>query len=129
MSMQDPQSTLVYDLYRQGRDRLDAGDPVGAAEILELAVEREPGKASLHEALARAYFATARVDKARRAFGRVLELDPTDHYAHFGIGRCMERDSRHAEAATSYRLAQALAPRPVYAEALDRVLARGASDG
>lgn len=124
MSTDDSDHTLVYDLYRQGRDRLEAGDPVGAAEILELAVEREPGKASLHETLARAYFATARVARARAAFALVLELDPTDHYAHFGTGRCLEREGRHAEAATSYRLAQALAPRPAYAEALARVVAR-----
>ena len=40
---------LVYSLYQQGRQRLDGGDPGGAAEVLELAVAREPAMASLHE--------------------------------------------------------------------------------
>jgi len=39
----------VYSLYQQGRQRLDGGDPGGAAEVLELAVAREPAMASLHE--------------------------------------------------------------------------------
>lgn len=118
---QDPDAELVYDLYRQGHQRLEVGDAVGAAEVLELAAEREPGKASLHEALGRAYFASSRVARARGAFVRALELDPTDHYAHFGVGRCYEREGRRAEAATYYKLANVLAPKPDYADALARV--------
>lgn len=115
---------LVYDLYQQGRERLDQGQAVAAAEVLELAVEHEPQKASLYEILGRAYFASGRLSSARTAFVQALELDPTDAYAHFGVGRCCERQGHLAEAVTCYRLASALSPRPDYSAALARVLAR-----
>ncbi len=121
---------LVYGLYQQARGRLDAGDARGAAEILELAVEHEPAKASLHETLGRAYFASSRVEQSRAAFQRALDIDPSDAYAHFGVGRCYERQSRLADAAKHYKLACAMADRDDYATALSRVLARlDAADG
>lgn len=116
--------TIVYDLYRQGRERLEGGNAAAAVEVLELAVEQEPRKASLHEVLGRAYFASARVGRARAAFERALELDPTDDYAHFGVGRCYEREGRLPQAAKFYKLACALAPRADYSAALARVLDR-----
>jgi tetratricopeptide (TPR) repeat protein len=115
---------LVYALYQHARARLHEGNPHGAAEILELAVEHEPHKASLHEALGRAYFATARVERARAAFEQALEIDPSDDYAHFGVGRCYERQGRWPAAAKHYKLACALADHDHYQSALHRVLAR-----
>jgi Flp pilus assembly protein TadD len=115
---------LVYSLYQQGRSRLAEGNPRGAVEVLELAVEREPSKASLHEALGRAYFASARPRLARGEFGRALELDPTDHYAHFGVGRCYEREGRLHEAVKHFKLACALADGETYRAALARVQRR-----
>ena len=112
---------LVYSLYQQGRRRLDGGNPGGAAEVLELAIEHEPSKASLHEALGRAYFASSRVSKARDEFAVALELDPTNAYAHFGVGRSYEREGRLADAAKHYKLACALADNADYAAALARV--------
>lgn len=117
--MTDP--ALVYHLYQQGRSQLEGGNPRSAAEVLELAVAHEPEKASLHEALGRAYFATARVRKARREFQRAVDLDPTDDYAHFGVGRCFEREGRPDDAAKHYKLACALADRAEYRTALDRM--------
>lgn len=122
--MSERATPWVYDLYQQGRERLQHGNPAAAAEVLELAVEHEPEQASLHEALGRAYFASARVNLAREQFERALELSPTDDYAHFGVGRCWERQGRLAEAAKYYKLAWALAPRDDYAAALARVADR-----
>ena len=115
---------LVYSLYEQGRSRLEGGNPTGAAEVLELAIEHEPAKASLHEALGRAYFASARVEQARAEFELAAELDPSDDYAHFGIGRCYERQGRLPQAAKHYKLACALSDRSDYRRALDRVQQR-----
>jgi Flp pilus assembly protein TadD len=115
---------LVYHLYQQGRSQLERGNPGSAAEVLELAVQHEPEKASLHEALGRAYFATARVRKARDEFQRAVDIDPTDDYAHFGVGRCFEREGRPADAAKHYKLACALSDRSDYRSALARVQAR-----
>ena len=115
---------IVYSLYAQGCERLDGGNYSGAAEILELAIEHEPAKASLHEALGRAYFASSRIEQARGEFERAVEINPSDDYAHFGVGRCYERQGRWTEAAKHYKLACALAPRPDYQTALERVLTR-----
>lgn len=115
---------LVYSLYEQARSHLRAGNPQGAAEVLELAIEHAPGKASLHEALGRAYFAAARPEPAREQFEEALELDPSNDYAHFGMGRCLERQGRLTEAAKHYKLACALADREDYAAALRRVRVR-----
>ncbi len=117
-------SELVYRLYEQGRSQLAAGNPASAAEVLELAVEHEPHKASLRETLARAYFATSRVAPARREFERTVELDPTDPYAHFGLGRCYEREGDLQGAAKHLKLACALSQREEYHQALRRVESR-----
>ncbi|MGH3665941.1 MAG: tetratricopeptide repeat protein [Egibacteraceae bacterium] len=117
----------IYALYEQGRQRLDRGNYIAAAEVLELAVEQEPAKASLHEALGQAYFKSARVDQARGEFECALEIDPSDDYAHFGVGRCFERQGRLNDAAKHYKLACALADRSDYQVALDRILERLAS--
>lgn len=119
-------SSGAYDLYRQGLERLQQGQAAAAAEVLELAVEQEPEKASLHEALGRAYFAAARVTSAREQFERALAVNPSDDYAHFGVGLCYERQGRLPDAAKHYKLAVALSPRDDYAVALARVLERTA---
>jgi tetratricopeptide (TPR) repeat protein len=116
--------TLVWALYQQGQERLREGNPGAAVEVLELAVEREPAKASLREVLGRAYFAAARLEPARRQFEQALDLNPADDYAHFGMGRCLERQGRLPSAAKHYKLACALAPREDYRSALGRVLRR-----
>lgn len=114
----------VYTLYQHGKEALAEGNARSAAEVLELAVEREPQKASLREALARAYFATARPTLARSEFEAALELDPKDDYARFGLGRCLEREGHLRRAAGQYKLACALAEQPMYRTALQRVQAR-----
>ena len=122
--MDDARTYDIYALYQVGRGRLEDGNPVAAVEVLELAVEKEPHKASLHEALGRAYFASSRVRKARAAFERSVELDPTDHYAHFGIARCYEREGMLAPAAKHLKIACALKDDPEYHAALERVQER-----
>ena len=111
----------TYDRYRLGQAYVDAGDPLAAARVLEPAVDGGSTSAALWLTLARAYFASSRLGRAQAAFERVVELDPTDDYARFGLGRTLERQSRRAEALTQYRLAFALSPKPDYADALRRV--------
>lgn len=114
--------TDVYALYQQAQSRLADGHARAAAEVLELAVQQEPHKASLHETLGRAYFASARVERARAEFEQALEIDPSDAYAHFGVGRCYERQGKLPDAAKHFKLACALADRHAYQDALTRVL-------
>lgn len=67
---------------------------------------------------ARAYFHSAQLNRAERAFTRVLELDPTDHYARFVLGRTLQRMARYPEALAQMRMAAAMHPIPEYLEAI-----------
>jgi Flp pilus assembly protein TadD len=114
----------TYERNRLGQAYLDDADGLSAARVLEPAVEAEPTSVALWLLLARAYFVSARLGRAEAAFGRVVELDPSDDYARFGLGRVLERQSRQEEALAQYRIAVALSPKLDYIEALRRVEAR-----
>ncbi|HEY7195845.1 MAG TPA: tetratricopeptide repeat protein [Gaiellaceae bacterium] len=112
----------TYDLYREGRDRLAAGMNAQATVPLEKAKRREPRKASIREALGIAYFRIRRFEEAEAEFREILELQPVDHYAHFALGRCLEKQGKPTEAVGHYRLASFFRPQSrEYRAALDHV--------
>jgi Flp pilus assembly protein TadD len=100
----------TYELFQEGRKRLKKGMPAQATVPLEKAKKREPDKASIREALGIAYFRIHRYDEAEQEFRAVLELSPTDDYAHYALGRCLEKQGRAAEANGHYKLASSLRP-------------------
>jgi Flp pilus assembly protein TadD len=100
----------VYDLYQQGRRHLAAGMAAQATVPLEKAKRREPDKASIREALGIAYFRIQRYDDAEREFRTMLEISPADDYAHYALGRCLEKQGKAAEANGHYKLASSLRP-------------------
>jgi Flp pilus assembly protein TadD len=100
----------VYELYQQGRRHLAAGMPAQATVPLEKAKRREPQKASIREALGIAYFRIQRYDDAEREFRTMLEISPADDYAHYALGRCLEKQGKAAEANGHYKLASSLRP-------------------
>ena len=106
--------------YRAAHVLYAAGDPVGALHELASLLDGDPARSVL-ELAGRAFFRSAQLGRAEEAFGRLVELDPTDAYARFALGRTLERQSRHDEAATCYRLAVAMDPKDDYVDALDRV--------
>src|SRR2546423_9832103 len=95
----------TYNLFQQGRTHLRKGMPAQATVPLEKAKRREPGKASIREALGIAYFRIHRYEAAEEEFRAVLEISPTDDYAHYALGRCLEKQGRSAEATGHYKLA------------------------
>jgi len=40
----------------------------------------------------------------------VLDLSPVNDYAHYALGRCLEKQGRHGEANRHYKLASSLRP-------------------
>jgi Flp pilus assembly protein TadD len=100
----------TYDLYQQGRKHLAAGMAAQATVSLEKAKRREPGKASIREALGIAYFRIRRYEEAEREFRELLEISPTDDYAHYALGRCLEKRGKATEANGHYKLASSLRP-------------------
>src|SRR3989442_1628747 len=100
----------AYDLFQQGRDHLAKGMAAQATVALEKAKKVEPDKASIREALAIAYFRIQRWAEAEAEFRAVLELSPTNDYAHHWLGRALEKQGRADEAKRHYKLASSLRP-------------------
>jgi Flp pilus assembly protein TadD len=102
--------TDTYHLFQKGREHLAEGRAAQATVALEQAKSREPNKASIREALGIAYFRTRRWAEAESEFRVMLELSPTDDYAHYALGRCLEKQGRDSEANGHYKLASSLRP-------------------
>jgi Flp pilus assembly protein TadD len=100
----------AYELFQEGRTRLRSGMTAQATVPLEKAKRLEPDKASIREALGIAYFRLQRWNEAEAEFRAVLELSPTDDYAHYALGRTLEHQGRTAEANGHYKLASSMAP-------------------
>ena len=89
-------SESTYTLFQRGRRHLRAGMAAQATVSLEKAKRREPDKASIREALGIAYF-------------RIRRWSDND-YAHYALGRCLEKQGRDHEANGHYKLASSLRP-------------------
>jgi Flp pilus assembly protein TadD len=100
----------TYDLFQQGQAHLRKGRAAQATVPLEKAKRREPRKASIREALGIAYLRIQRYEEAEEEFRVMLELSPADHYAHYALGRALEKQGRDAEANGHYKLASSLRP-------------------
>src|SRR5436305_10783151 len=103
-------SESTYSLFQQGRKHRKQGMAAQATVALEKAKKREPDKASIREALGIAYFRIKRWQEAESEFRAVLELSPADDYAHYALGRCLEKQGKQAEANGHYKLASSLRP-------------------
>jgi Flp pilus assembly protein TadD len=112
----------AYALLQRGLALLKGRHYAQAATVLERADREEPRKASILEALGRAYYNSGQHDRSRETFERVLELDPSAHYAHFALGQSLKQLGRRDEARTHLRLACALSPTSkIYSGALARL--------
>ncbi len=103
-------SESTYSLFQRGRRHLRDGMAAQATVSLEKAKRREPDQASIREALGIAYFRIRRWSEAEAEFRKVLELSPVNDYAHYALGRCLEKQGREAEANGHYKLASSLRP-------------------
>ncbi len=102
--------TDAYDHFQQGRSHLKDGMAAQATVALEKAKKLEPDKTSIREALGIAYFRLQRWDEAETEFRALLELSPTEDYAHYALGRVLEKQGRIQEANGHYKLAASLSP-------------------
>ena len=100
----------VYDYFQQGQARLREGMAAQATVPLEKAKRRAPDKASIREALGIAYFRIRRWEEAEAEFRAALDLSPVNDYAHYALGRCLEKQGRADEARGHYKLARSLRP-------------------
>ena len=103
-------SESAYDLFRKGTELLEAGDFMAASVPLERARSLEPDKSSIREALGRAYFRSARFEQAAEEFAAVVERHPVNDYAHFCLGRSLQKTGRTKEARRHAALAVGMRP-------------------
>lgn len=96
----------AYEYYRRGHELLESRDFRAASVALERAKRLEPDKGSIREALGRAYLSSRAYRLAAEEFAAAVEIAPTDHYAHFGLGRALERLGDLAAAHRHYKLAR-----------------------
>jgi tetratricopeptide (TPR) repeat protein len=87
----DPASNDAYELFQRGSALLEDAHYAQAAVSLEKAKRLEPDKTSIREALGRAYFRSGRYQNAAAEFSAVVERYPADDYAHFCLGRSLEK--------------------------------------
>jgi tetratricopeptide (TPR) repeat protein len=100
----------AYELFRRGSRLLAEHHPGAAAVLLERALVLEPGKASILEALGRAYFNQGDHASAADRFGAIVDADPLAHYAHFGLGLSRARLGDDRAARRHLRMAVFLKP-------------------
>ena len=118
----DPASDDAYALFQRGLSWLAGGHWAQAAVSLEKAKRLEPDKTSIREALGRAYFRSGRYGPAAAEFSAVVERSPVNDYAHFCLGRSLEKLGDRSAARRHLKLACGMRPdREDYRLYLERV--------
>ncbi|GGM74720.1 hypothetical protein GCM10012275_51750 [Longimycelium tulufanense] len=113
-----------FEAFRQAEALLADRQPLAALRALAPVLEVAPNARSVHLLAGRAYLLSAQLRRAEHSFNRVLEIDPSDHYARFALGRALERQGRLTEAHAQFRMAATMHPIPDYMEALGELRAR-----
>jgi len=107
-SPRPPDDDLTYEHFSAGAALLASGNPAQAAVRLEKARAAEPEKASVREALGRAYFALGRWNEAEAEFRATLGVCPTNDYAHYCLSCVLRSRGRRREAEAHLKLARAM---------------------
>ncbi|GAB3964610.1 tetratricopeptide repeat protein [Streptomyces sparsus] len=105
--------------FRAAEHLLAARDPRGALKLLDPVVAEHPENTAARLLRARAFFLGAQLRSAEQEFQVVIEREPDNAFAHFALGRTLERAGRDEEAKRYFRLAAALDPRPDFVHAAD----------
>ena len=107
--------------YRTAYDLLAGRAPKEALELIEPALEQEPDNTGLLTLRAWAYLMRAQLQRAQSDLERLVADNPTDDWSQHALGRCLERQSRYAEALPHLRLAAAMSGDPDHGLAVLRV--------
>jgi hypothetical protein len=99
--------TNNFERWERAQLLFDTKDYIGAARLLADVVEEHPNQTGPRLLLARAYYHSAQLRRAEEQLREIVEQDPVEHYAHVMLGRTLQRQGRHEEAAPWLRLAAA----------------------
>jgi len=100
----------AYDLFQRGLSLIAESHWAQATVPLEKAKRLEPDKSSIRETLGRAYFRSGRYRDAAGEFSAVVDKDPANDYAHFCLGRSLEKLGDRRAAARHMSLACGMRP-------------------
>ncbi len=100
----------AYELLQEGRRLMQLRQDAAALPLLELAKFLQPCKGSILEALGQAYFNDRKPASARVQFEEALELDPTNHWAHYCLSLCLNRLGSLPEAVGHLKMAVVMEP-------------------
>ena len=100
----------VYELFQRGTQLLESGDFNAATVPLARARDLDSDKASIREALGRAYFRSAQFEAAAAEFEALAERAPTNDYALFCLGRSLLELGRPKDARKALAVAAGLRP-------------------
>lgn len=114
----------VVERFRLAESLVSKRRPLDALRELAAVLDAEPDAPSVQLLAGRAYLQSAQLNRAEQAFLRVLEHNPSDHYARFALGRTLQRQSRLDEARAQLAMAVAMNPTADYQEALNEVRMR-----
>lgn len=119
----------TVEAFRRAESLVDQRRPWEALRALEPVLDVDADKPSVQLLLGRAYLFTAQFRRAEEAFRRVLQFDPSDHYARLILGHTLRRQGRLVEAQSQLKLAATMHPSPAYQEALGEVNASLSTEG
>jgi Flp pilus assembly protein TadD len=116
-----PGQSVPESAFRTAFDLLARRAPKEALEVLEPALEEEPDNTGLLTMRAWAFLMRAQLQRAEADLARLVEENPSDDWSRHALGRCLERQSRYAEALPHLRLAAAMSGDPDHGLAALRV--------
>src|SRR3954453_2836239 len=116
-----PDQAAPESAYRTAYDLLVLRAPKEALEVIEPALADEPGNTGLRALRAWAYLIRAQLPRGEADLEQLVEENPSDDWAQHALGRCLERQSRFADALPHLRLAAAMSGDPEHGLAALRV--------
>ena len=116
-----PDQAAPESAFRTAFDLLARRAPKEALEVIEPALEAEPDNTGLLTLRAWAFLMRAQLQRAETDLERLVGDNPADDWAQHALGRCLERQSRYAEALPHLRLAAAMTGDPDHGLAVLRV--------
>lgn len=100
----------IYDWFTRGVGLLEGGDAAAAVVLLTHVAEVEPRSRSVREALARSQFDSGMYVEAVESFTWIIDQNPADDYAQFGLGLAAAKTGDLGSAVEHLALAAAMRP-------------------
>ncbi|MFC9970510.1 DsbA family protein [Spirillospora sp. NPDC127200] len=95
---------------RRAESLLDQRDPLGALTLLGPLLDEHGEDPNVRLLAARAYYASAQLDRAARTLEELVAQTPDDSYVHHLLGRTRQRQGRDRDAAAHLAVAAAMTP-------------------